>query len=393
MFDGDVDPEWVENLNSLLDDNKILTLPTGERLAMPDNVRIIFEVKDLKFATPATVSRCGMVWFSESSNSLPMIFENYLLNLDNVPLDEQEKEVYDRKLNAAKEAGRERLEPHETESMVGLEVQREVVGIMRRFLEGSQGLATMAYDYASSSPHHIMEWTRLQSLNSFFALLNKGVRNVIEHNSLHSDFPLRGSVLEKYFSNRMLYSLLWGFGGSLPLRKREEYGEHLASIFSGETPKCGGDKPPLLDYRVSMETGEWGLWRDEVPILDVMPHQVGSPDIVIPTVDTTRHVEVLGSWLADRRPVLLCGPPGSGKSMTLTSVLRSLPDVEMVTLNFSSATGPELVHKTFDQYCQLKRTSKVCGEAYFLWLFRFLIILLGVGFGAYPHRKVAYLLL
>ena len=38
IFDGDVDPEWVENLNSVLDDSKLLTLPNGERLAIPQNV-------------------------------------------------------------------------------------------------------------------------------------------------------------------------------------------------------------------------------------------------------------------------------------------------------------------------------------------------------------------
>lgn len=42
IFDGDVDPEWVENLNSVLDDNKLLTLPNGERLGIPPNVRLVY---------------------------------------------------------------------------------------------------------------------------------------------------------------------------------------------------------------------------------------------------------------------------------------------------------------------------------------------------------------
>lgn len=42
IFDGDVDPEWVENLNSVLDDNKLLTLPNGERLSLPPNVMLLF---------------------------------------------------------------------------------------------------------------------------------------------------------------------------------------------------------------------------------------------------------------------------------------------------------------------------------------------------------------
>jgi len=42
IFDGDVDPEWVENLNSVLDDNKLLTLPNGERLSLPPNVCTVY---------------------------------------------------------------------------------------------------------------------------------------------------------------------------------------------------------------------------------------------------------------------------------------------------------------------------------------------------------------
>jgi dynein heavy chain 1 len=92
IFDGDVGPEWVENLNSLLADNKLLTLPNGERLALPNNVRVLFEVQDLKYATLPTVSRCGMVWFSEETLTTQMLFVRYLTRLREEPFDEQERD-------------------------------------------------------------------------------------------------------------------------------------------------------------------------------------------------------------------------------------------------------------------------------------------------------------
>lgn len=42
--------------------------------------------------------------------------------------------------------------------------------------------------------------------------------------------------------------------------------------------------------------------------------------------------------------------------MTLFSALRALPDMEVVGLNFSSATTPELLLKTFDHYCEYRKT-------------------------------------
>lgn len=87
IFDGDVDPEWAENLNSVLDDNKLLTLPNGERISIPSNVRIMFEVETLKYATLATVSRCGMVWFSDDLVTYEMVFHHYLNRLKQQDFD------------------------------------------------------------------------------------------------------------------------------------------------------------------------------------------------------------------------------------------------------------------------------------------------------------------
>lgn len=52
----------------------------------------MFEVQDLKYATLATVTRCGMVWFSQDVLSTEMIFENFLHVLKNCPVEDSEEE-------------------------------------------------------------------------------------------------------------------------------------------------------------------------------------------------------------------------------------------------------------------------------------------------------------
>jgi dynein heavy chain len=69
ILDGDLDANWIESMNSVMDDNKLLTLASNERIPLKAWMKMIFEIRDLRFATPATVSRAGILYISDSSGS------------------------------------------------------------------------------------------------------------------------------------------------------------------------------------------------------------------------------------------------------------------------------------------------------------------------------------
>jgi len=66
VLDGDIDPEWIESLNTVMDDNKVLTLVSNDRIALTPQMRLVFEISNLKNATPATVSRAGVLFINET---------------------------------------------------------------------------------------------------------------------------------------------------------------------------------------------------------------------------------------------------------------------------------------------------------------------------------------
>jgi dynein heavy chain 1 len=350
IFDGDVDPEWVENLNSVLDDNKLLTLPNGERLNIPSNVRIMFEVQDLKYATLATVSRCGMIWFSEDVLSLDMIYENYFLRLQNVPLEGNDDEDAmtiamtaavnsELKLKRSISNAGETLPlannvtvPPSPEISSTLALQRSAAIFLRPFFT-LDGLVTKCLEHASKDYEHIMDFTRLRALGSMFTMINQSVRNVLIYNREH-DFDLSEEIFEKYITKSLILAILWSFSGDCKLKFRCDLGDFIRAFASIPLPNANAQSP-IIDFEVILETGEWTSWLNKVPQIEVETHKVAAPDVVVPTIDTIRHERLLYTWLNEHKPLLLCGPPGSGKIALILILQLDIPELK------ESNLGPE----------------------------------------------------
>ncbi|EDQ84603.1 uncharacterized protein MONBRDRAFT_39235 [Monosiga brevicollis MX1] len=320
VFDGDVDALWVENMNSVMDDNKVLTLPNGERIRLAAHCALLVEVADLQYASPATISRCGMVYVDPK-------------NLGYRP-------YWQRWVNARAEAT-ERGQLH-------LLFDKYIPASIDRILDG------LDEEQAVARLRCIIPQTNLNMVAQLCNLLTA---------QLPATGEMETEVLEAVFQS----SIIWSLGATLIESDRpifDKFVKRLSGMSVSGAAGPGslpGDKATLYEYFFDLAARRWVPWEAVVPSYE---HDVTRPfhEILVPTVDTVRTSWLLRLQTTIERPVLLVGEAGTSKTATTTAFLNSLdPEHNLVlNMNFSSRTTSLDVQRNLEANVE-KRTKDIYG--------------------------------
>jgi dynein heavy chain, axonemal len=209
VFDGPVDQLWIESMNTVLDDNCMLCLFSGERMKLnPEAMRMLFEADDLSAASPATVSRCGMVYVPEAALPWDSVMQQWLQSL-------------------SKTLG---LSPYSDAgggSDAALHLPMELVTELKALIN-----AYVPRALAWIEEHAALEdipATRVQRLRSLQLWLQ-----ALLHSSGAWDYkdafgPAEKAALCYVFA----FSFVWGLGGNLNSNGRDKWDKFVRQLFDG----------------------------------------------------------------------------------------------------------------------------------------------------------------
>lgn len=323
VFDGDVDAVWVENMNSVMDDNRLLTLPNGERIRLQAHCSLLFEVGNLDYASPATVSRAGMVFVDPKNLGVSPFYERWVLSLA-IAFRSQFSVFYQKYM-------------------------KELVGW---FDEG------LILGRLETVPKTIVPCSSLSMTMQMATLVESQLIAIDEKDVLKKPFSLESLFLQ---------SLVWSFGAVLLQGDRDRFSDLLRTLisaddnsqaFAGSLP---GKSASLFDHFFDLNTHSWSSWESLVPSYT---HQrsVSFHDILVPTSDTVRHSWFLAAFNKMKKATLFVGETGSSKTVTLQNFLKSLPKEAntILNVNFSSRTSSMDIQKIIEANVE-KRKKDVFG--------------------------------
>lgn len=322
--DGPVDAIWIENLNTVLDDNKMLTLANGDRLQMADSMKVCFEVEDLRNASPATVSRAGQIYVSDSVLGWMHVLKSKL----------QEVSTSEKYADDAMRPTKDECELIEK-------------------LFGEQLDALMHFIKKNCTP--VMNVVNINQVSTCLSLMLQMIRN--------SRGKTRHSCSPKFITSMFIFAMMWSFGGLLEPEDRRKVEEQFIFRRAGLAdflPKMEAGQS-LFDFFCNVDFEQWEHWEMVLPEWEYLGDDVFEfSTMFVPTVDSIRIAYLLKLISQQEGHALLLGRSGTAKSVTMEQFLMHDLDHEEITfkkINFSSATSLGIFQQTVEASLEKRATA------------------------------------
>ncbi|KMQ95743.1 dynein heavy chain axonemal [Lasius niger] len=276
VFDGPVDAIWIESMNTVLDDNKKLCLMSGEIIQMSVKMSMLFEPADLEHASPATVSRCGMIYMEPSQLGWRPILESYKKHLKEKLLFEQYELVIE-------------LIEWLTEPIL-----RFIQYNCKTFID-------------TSELHMFLSFTRVFSM-----MLAEETQ-----------------VSTVWLQCVLLFSIVWGMCSTLMSESRKIFDVYLRKLLLGnidEYPKpkvfkltkqqIFPDRGTVYDWIYDKRNnGCWISWMDTMQQAPLSA-TAKSSELIIQTTETSIQHFFMKQFMRRSIPLLFVGPTGTGNART-----------------------------------------------------------------------------
>ncbi|XP_067457869.1 dynein axonemal heavy chain 11 isoform X1 [Thunnus thynnus] len=278
VLDGDIDPMWIESLNTVMDDNKVLTLASNERVPLTSSMRLVFEISHLRTATPATVSRAGILYVNQQD----LGWNPYVTSW----IDQRERQTE----------------------------RAHLTILFEKYVP--RCLERMRNTFKTITP--IPENSMVQTLCTLLDCL-------LTPENIPSDSPRE--LYETYFT----FACIWAFGGALYQDQLYDYQVEFSQWWTKEmkTVKLPA-QGTVFDYYLDPQTRRFLPWSDTVPLFEMetcTPLQA----VLVHTAETVRLRYFMDLLLERRQPVMLVGNAGVGKTALVRNKLDCLPESYMTT--------------------------------------------------------------
>eukprot|EP00946_MAST-07B_sp_MAST-7B-sp1_P002136 g2136.t1 len=392
-FDGPVDAIWIENMNTVLDDNKKLCLMNGEMVIMSSTMSMIFEPINLDVASPATVSRVGVIYMEPFRMGWRPCLASWLDK--HTALSENSTKVCneDSKGNLAGRKDEESKDPEEGKSAKGAN-DESATAPGWKFTPEQRCLVELLFEYLVDPCLCFVRRMCVEQAPTFDQTLVLGLlrlmESILDENFVKSREQTsnenarkrnkasdnesdvhRPQLSDVFVESCFMFSLVWSIGTTIDAAGRDLFSAFVRAFIQNpdivEREEYKGVKTQLLlrewknplgkgqcreflsplpnegtiyDYSYAPTNDAWSTW-DEIKVMDSIPADEEYLNIVVQTTVTAQLQRLMYLLITHKYPPLIIGPTGTGKSTVTSRMLNKILPQETyksVSIAFTART-------------------------------------------------------